>query len=308
MEKYKKIKKYLKKPKLILIYIEKFLKIRINDRVYLEVIYERRFNKKLNLKNPQTFNEKLQWLKLYDRKPEYTKMVDKYEVKKYISNMIGEEYIIPTLGIYNKFKEINFSELPNQFVLKCTHDSGSTVVCKDKKSFKQKEIKNKINKALKNNFYYNGREWPYKNVKPRIIVEKYMEDYTGFLIDYKIYAFNGKCDYVMACVDREKENEKTKFIYYDKDWNIKKELSNDGKKYGDNIHLRKPKNLDKMFEIASKLSKDIPFVRVDFYEIDDKLYFGELTFFPSGGFDNKRTREMSKYLNDSLVINTKGGI
>lgn len=303
-----KIIEYIKRPKKVWEFLVFRNIIHISDKRYIEMKYEYKFGKKINLENPQTFNEKLQWLKLYDRNPEYTKMVDKYEVKKYISNMIGEEYIIPTLGIYNKFKEINFNGLPNQFVLKCTHDSGSTIICKDKKKLKQKEVRAKINKALKNNYYYNGREWPYKNVKPRIIVEKYMEDYTGFLIDYKIYAFNGKCDYVMICVDREKENEKTKFIYYDKEWNIKKELSDDGKKYGDNINLKKPKNLDKMFEIASKLSKDIPFVRVDFYEIDGKLYFGELTFFPSGGFDNKRTREMTKYLDDSLVINTKGGI
>ena len=303
-----KIIEYIKRPKKVWEFLVFRNIIHISDKRYIEMKYEYKFGKNINLENPQTFNAKLQWLKLYDSNPESTKMLVNYEVKKYISNMIGEEYIIPTLGIYNKFKEINFNGLPNQFVLKCTHDSGSTIICKDKKKLKQKEVRAKINKALKNNYYYNGREWPYKNVKPRIIVEKYMEDYTGFLIDYKIYAFNGKCDYVMICVDREKENEKTKFIYYDKEWNIKKELSDDGKKYGDNINLKKPKNLDKMFEIASKLSKDIPFVRVDFYEIDGKLYFGELTFFPSGGFDNKRTREMTKYLDDSLVINTKGGI
>lgn len=296
------LKYIIKEPKFILYYIDKYLKIRINDELYLRIMYKRIFNKELNLDNPSTFDEKLQWLKLHNKNPEYTNMVDKYEVKNYIKEMLGEQYIIPTIGIYDKFEQIDFDKLPNQFVMKCTHDSGSTVVCKDKSKFDKLAAKKKIKKALRNNFFYSGREWPYKNVKPRILIEKYMEDYTGELLDYKIYAFNGKCEYVMVCIDREKENEKTKFIYYDKKWNIKKEFSNDGIKYGDKIILQKPKNLDKMFEFASILSKGINFVRVDFYEIDSKLYFGELTFYPSSGFDNKRRKEIATYLNTNLKI------
>lgn len=299
------LKYIIKEPSFILYYVDKFLKIRISDELYLKIMYKRVFNKELNLENPSTFNEKLQWLKLYNRDPKYTEMVDKYEAKKYISGLIGEEYIIPTLGIYDKFDEIDFDKLPDQFVMKCTHDSGSTIVCKDKSKFNKAEAKKKMKKALKNNFFYNGREWPYKNVKPRILIEKYMEDYTGALLDYKIYAFDGKCEYVMACADREKENEKTKFIYYDKNWKMKKEFSADGMKYGDKISLQRPKNLDKMFEFASILSENIPFVRVDFYEANGNLYFGELTFFPSSGFDDKRLDTISTYLNDNLTVRSR---
>ena len=283
--------------------VRKFLK-RLPDKYYLMILYKLKFNKKLDLKNPQTFNEKLQWLKLYDRKDIYTTMVDKYEMKKYIQERLGKEYVIPTLGIWNRFQDIEFSKLPEKFVLKCTHDSGSTIIC-EKSKIDYKLLKKTINKYLKQDFYYPFREWPYKNVKKRIMAEEFKEDYTGSLIDYKIYSFNGKCDYVMTCLDREKENEKTKFIYYDRNWNLKKEFSQDGMKYGDKINLKRPKNLEKMFEFASELSKGIPFVRVDFYEVEDKLYIGELTFFPSGGFDDTRTDDATKYLDEQLKISEK---
>lgn len=275
--------------------------LKLSDINYLKLRYYLSFNKKLNLSNPQTFNEKLQWLKLNDRKDIYSTMVDKYEVKKYVSDIIGEEYVIPTLGVYNNFDEIDFDKLPNQFVIKCNHDSGGLVIVKDKSKLDLKAAKKKINKSLKTNYYYIGREWPYKNVKPRIIVEDYMEDKkVGELRDYKIYSFSGKCDYVMLCFDRFKD--KTKFIYFDRNWNIKKEFSNDGIKYGDSIKVEKPKNLDKMFEFASMFSKNIPFLRVDFYEVDGKLYFGEFTFFPSDGFDNKRTKQCQEFFDKSLNI------
>ena len=153
--------------------IKKLLKL-LPDYIFLKIKYKYKFNKKLDLNNPQTFNEKLQWLKLYDRNPEYTKMVDKYEAKKYVANIIGEEYIIPTLGVYDKFEDINFATLPNQFVIKCTHDSGGLIICKDKTKLNIKEARKKINKSLKRNYFYTGREWPYKNIKPRIIIEKYI--------------------------------------------------------------------------------------------------------------------------------------
>lgn len=293
--------KYIKRPKEILLWLDQRNIIRISDKLYLKIFYEKTFNKKIDLENPKTFNEKLQWLKLYDRKDIYTTMVDKYEVKKYVSDIIGEEYVIPTLGVYNDFDEIDFDKLPNQFVIKCTHDSGSTIVCKEKEKFDMKKAKNKINKSLKRNFYYDFREWPYKNVKPRIIIEKYMEDdELKELVDYKVYAFNGECDYLMACYDREKGN--IKFFYYDRDWNLIKRFSNDGMKYGDSIKIPKPKELNKMFEFASILSKNIPFVRVDFYEANGKLYFGELTFYPNAGFETGRTKELDDYLDSKLKI------
>lgn len=275
----------------------------MSDKQFIVKAYKYRMNKRINLCKPKTFNEKLQWLKLYDRNPEYTNMVDKYEAKKYVASIIGKEYIIPTLGIYNKFDEIDFDKLPKQFVIKCTHDSGGLIIVKNKDELDIKNAKNIINRCLKRNYYYLGREWPYKDVKPRIIIEEYIEDNKGELNDYKVYAFNGKCDYVMVCIDRAKKE--TKFLYFDKNWNIKKEFSNDGKMYGDTLIIDKPINLDKMFEFASILSKGIPFVRVDFYEVSGKLYFGELTFYPSSGFDTDRTRECDKALSEALKLEEK---
>ena len=172
----KKFKKVLKNPLWIIVFLNNRGFHILNDEKYIKLLYKLRCNKKLDLNQPKTFNEKLQWLKLHDRNPQYTKMVDKYEAKKYVASIIGEEYIIPTLGLYDKFDDINFNELPNQFVIKCTHDSGGNIIVKDKKNFSVDDAKKKIEKCLKNNFFYSGREWPYKNVKPRIIIEKYMED------------------------------------------------------------------------------------------------------------------------------------
>lgn len=296
-----KIVKYIKRPSNILLYLmnKNFFKW-IPDEKYITIKYKLEMNQKLNLKEPKTFNEKLQWLKLYDRKPEYTKMVDKYEAKKYVADIIGEEYIIPTLGVWDKFEDIDFTKLPNQFVLKPTHASGNVFICKNKDEIDYKKLKKTVQKWLKRNYYLVHREWPYKNVKPRIIAEEYMEDQIGELIDYKVYAFNGQCDYVMVCFDRIKGE--TKFIYYDRNWNIKKEFSKDGIKYGDTIKIEKPKNLDKMFEFAEILSKNIPFIRVDFYESNGNLYFGELTFYPSAGFDNTRTKDCQEYLDKELKV------
>lgn len=302
----KKIIEGIKRPEKILIYLNNKGIFRISDKAYLKLLYKYKTGKKLDLKNPKTFNEKLQWLKLYNRKPEYTMMVDKYEVKKYVAEKIGEEYIIPTLGVFDEFEEIDFEKLPNQFVIKTTHDSGGVVICKDKNIFDIESARVKINKSLKNNFYYNGREWPYKNVKPRIIIEQYVEDSLYHeLRDYKLYCFNGKCQYIMLCFDRFIND--VKFIYFDNKWNMKKEFSKDGIEYGDVIKVERPKQLDKMFEFASILSKNIPFVRVDFYEANGKLFFGELTFYPSAGFDNTRTLECQKYLDNALIIKNKIG-
>ena len=196
----KKIIKYIKHPSNVIVYLMNKGHFKwLDDKTYLKIKYRIIMNKKLNLEKPQTFNEKLQWLKLYDRNSEYTKMVDKYEAKKYVANIIGEEYIIPTLGVWDKFEDINFERLPNQFVLKPTHTSGNVFICKDKNNIDYGKLKTEIKKWMKRRYYYFHREWPYKNVKPRIIAEQYMEDESGELIDYKIYAFNGKCDYVMVC-------------------------------------------------------------------------------------------------------------
>lgn len=306
MKKNKSIINYIKKPYKILIYLAKKNKIYIRDDYFLKLQYKDIIGKKLNLENPKTFNEKLQWLKLNDRKDIYTTMVDKYEVKDYVANIIGKEYVIPTLGIYDKFEDINFENLPNQFVMKCTHDSGSTIVCKDKSKLNIKQIKNKLNKCLKKNFYYEGREWPYKNVKPRIIIEEYMEDSVEKeLRDYKFYCFDGKVDYCMLCLERNLG--KPKFLYFDREWKLKKEMSYDGQNKENDIDYRKPDKIEKMFQMASYLSKGMKFVRIDMYNVNGKIYFGEYTFYPSSGLDGRRTEYAQNYLDDNLKIDLNRG-
>lgn len=252
----------------------------IPDSLYLRMQYRLVFGEKLNLKNPIKFNEKLQWLKLHNRKPCFTEMVDKYEVKKYITRTIGEEYVIPTLGVWDSFEKINFDLLPNQFVLKCTHDSGGVIICKDKSKFDKEAAKNKIEKSLKRNFFFYGREWPYKYVKPRIIAEKYMIDESvSELRDYKFFCFNGVCKCMKVDFDRFSRHRAN---YYDRDGNLLdlgEKICPPNKEK--NIIL--PQNKEKMIFLAEKLSKGIPFLRVDFYDVNGDIYFGELTFFPASG-------------------------
>ena len=268
------------------------------DKMYLKLKYFVIFHKKLNLNSPQTFNEKLNWLKLYDRREIYTSMVDKYLAKDYVSNIIGKEYIIPTIGIYEKFDDINFEELPNKFVIKCTHDCGGLIICKDKEKLDIKEAREMINKNLKKNYYYDNREWPYKNVRPRIIIEEYMEDkQTKELRDYKFFCFDGKPEYMFIATDRA-INE-TKFNFY----NMKFDLQALKQHYPNNLKkLDKPKNFQRMQELATELSKGIPHVRVDFYEINGKIYFGELTFSHFGGFVPFEPKEWDKKLGDLIKL------
>ena len=252
------------------------------DKIFLKIAYRLKFGKKLDLDNPKTFNEKIQWLKLNDRKDIYTTMVDKYEAKKYVANLIGEKYIIPTLGVWNKFDDIDFDKLPNQFVLKCTHDSGGLVICKDKSKLDIESAKRKINKCLKRNYYIHGREWPYKNVKPRIIAEKYINnesDINRDLPDYKLMCFNGRVRCTFVCTDRFAKNG-LEITIFDENWN---ELPFRRSCPKSDRPIHKPYNYDKMVEFSELLSKDLKFIRVDFYEVNNDLYFGELTFYPGNG-------------------------
>ncbi len=266
----------MKKFELFLIKLARKNIIKMSDQKFLDLCFDYYLGKKINWKNPQTYNEKLQWLKIYDRQDRYTKMVDKYEAKEYVKNIIGEEYIIPTIGIYDKFENIDFEKLPQQFVMKCTHDSGGLVICKDKSKLNLKEAKRKINQCLKVNYFNCWKEWPYKNVKPRIIIEKYMtNDDSDGINDYKFFCFNGKVKLLFIATDRVNENEETKFDFYDENFNhlpIKNGHPNAL------VPPSKPLNFEKMKELAEILSKDIPHLRVDFYEINGKIYFGELTF------------------------------
>lgn len=274
----------------------------ISDEQFLKKQWKTFFNTELNLKNPQSFNEKLQWLKIYDRNPQYTQMVDKYEAKKYVSNIIGEEYIIPTLGIYNSFEEIDFNKLPNQFVIKCTHDSGGLVIIKDKKNMDIKEVEKKINKCLKRNYYYGSREWVYKNVKPRIIIEKYMEDNNSIMRDYKFFCFNGEPK-LMYLSEGLENHETARMSFYDMDFNLIDCKRKDYKQL--DYTPKKPKTFEQMKEFASILSKDIPHVRVDWYEINGKLYFGELTFFTCSGFIPFEPEEWDYKLGEMLKLPDK---
>lgn len=278
-----------------------------NDELYLRILFFLRQRKVLHLKNPQTFSEKLQWLKLHDRKPEYTTMVDKYAVKKYVGNIIGEKYIIPTIGVWDKPEDIDWDSLPDKFVLKTTHGGGSVgvVICKDKNSFnKEKAIRN-LSQSLKQNIYTELREWPYKDVKKRIIAEPFMEDYNDSsqdLPDFKFFCFNGNPKYCQVIKDR---NTKETIDFFDMHWQHQEFI-------GFNPYVthakecpKKPLNYEKMQEIARLLSKDIPFSRIDLYEINGKIYFGEITLFPASGLRLLRPYIWNKYFGDMIDIKVR---
>jgi len=251
------------------------------DRTFIRIMYRACFGKRIDLVSPQTFNEKLQWLKLYNRKPIYTLMVDKYRVREYIANRIGSEYLIPLLGVWNNPEDIDFEKLPDQFVLKCNHDSGSLFICKDKSKIDVNAIKAKLKKALKRNYYSGSREWPYKNVKPCIIAEKLMiDESTSELRDYKFFCFNGVCKCFKVDFDRFTEHHANYYDRYGKWLDFGEAICPPVKTK--NIVL--PEELEKMIELAETLSKDEPFLRVDFYVVNGKIYFGELTLFPASGF------------------------
>lgn len=255
------------------------------DELYLKLLFRFKMGYRLNLKNPKTFNEKLQWLKLYNRKPEYTTMVDKYAVKQYVANIIGEEYIIPTLGVWDRFDDIDFSTLPQQFVLKTTHGGGGggVVICRDKNSFNKADAKVKLEASMHCDIYKSLREWPYKNVPKRIIAEKYIEDESGFLRDYKVMCFNGQPKLIQMHMGRFNGIHTQDF--YDCNWQKMNNINQKGCINSD-VVLSKPLCIDKMLDMSSKLSDGLPQIRVDWYIIGANIYFGELTFFDAGGFDD----------------------
>lgn len=256
-------------------YMLKFLP----DRIYIQLNYFARFKKFANLETPKTYNEKINWLKLNVKNPLYTKLVDKYEVKSYVGNIIGSQYIIPTLQVYDDVDSIDFDALPEQFVLKCTHDSEGLVICKDKTSLNIDKAKKKLRRALKQNFFYIGREYPYKNVKPRIIAEPYLEDNIyNELRDYKFFCFDGEPKYMLVISNRMND---VKIDYFDLNF---KHLDTRQKYENADQKIEKPINFDKMIELSRTLSKKLGHVRVDFYEVNGKIYFGELTFYHFSGF------------------------
>lgn len=271
----------------------------MSDEEYLSRKYQLYFGQKPNLQNPQTFNEKLQWLKLYNRKPEYTMMVDKYKVREYIAQELGEEYLIPLLGVWDDPDEIDFDALPDQFVLKCNHNSGlGMCICKDKSKLDIPKVKAELRKGLKQDYYLTGREWPYKDVPRKIIAEKYMVDASncGELTDYKFFCFNGVPKFMYISNDNS-ENATTDF--FDMEFN---RLDMRMKDPNSNVIPPKPYLFNEMKAIAEKLSQGIPFVRVDLYVIGGSIYFGELTFFHNAGFCSIYPEHWEKTLGDWIKL------
>lgn len=271
----------------------------LSDEEYIRKMYYCYFGREIDLDNPKTFNEKLQWLKLNDRKNEYTSIVDKYEIKRVLTEQIGEKYVVPTYGVWDSFKEIDFNLLPDRFVLKTTHDSGGVVICRSKKSFDLKNAKKILNHSLKNNYYKHTREWPYKNVKPRIIAEMFLDNDNEEIDDYKVHCFNGEPKITLVCSDRHSPSGLTE-DFYDNDWNHLN-LKRPGVPNSKKSH-NKPANFDEMLSISRILSKNHPFIRVDFYIVKDRLYIGELTFYPSGGFDGYEPEEYDMILGNWIDL------
>jgi len=260
--------------------IKQLLKNLMPDKLYLQIVFYINLKQKLNLDNPKTFNEKLQWLKLYNRKPEYTKMVDKLEVKNFVKKVIGAQYIIDTYGVWDKFEDIDFDSLPKKFVLKCTHDSGGLIICKDKEKLDYVECERRIKASLSNNYFVYGREWPYKNVKPKVFAEEYIEDKKYDVLPvYKFMCFDGEPKIIQTIQNDKQSNES--IDYFDLEWkllDIRQGFPNSQKPY------EKPKKLREMIEIARIFSKNHPFLRVDLYVVNDEIKFSEFTFYSDGGF------------------------
>lgn len=250
------------------------------DEQYIKCQFRLAMGYRLDLKNPKTFNEKLQWLKLHDHNPLYTTLVDKYAVRQYIGETLGEEYLIPLVGgPWKNAEEIDFDALPEQFVLKCNHDSGGVIVCKDKSMLDIDAARKKLNERLKKNYYYANREWPYKNVKPCILAEKYMADEKGELEDYKFFCFHGEPKLLYVCTERNTEKG-LHTTYFDLNWEklpIRRDFPiSDGE-------IEKPACFDEMIEVAKKLAAVSPYVRIDLYDIQGKPRFGEFTLYPGSG-------------------------
>ena len=283
------------------------------DKLYLSLRYRCQMGKWIDWKNPRTFTEKLNWLKVYDVKPEYTIMVDKYAAKEYVASIIGEEYIIPTLGVWDKVEDIDWDILPNQFVIKTTHagGGGGVVICKDKRRFDKENAIDKLSRSMRIKPGQDFREKPYMKVPKRILAEKYMTDASrpdvDDLVDYKFFCFDGQPRYCQVIRDR-RTNETIDF--YDMDWNHMPFVGLNPVARNGLTPVARPVNLEIMKEICCKLSKDMKFSRIDLYEINGKEYFGEITFYPAGGFGEFTPKEWNERLGDLVNLNgvNRGGV
>lgn len=303
MSKIKKIFIYLLKPKLFLKreklrYLNKHSE-KYSDQEYIRKIFKIQFDKEINLENPKTFNEKLNWLKLNDRKNLYTLMVDKYEVKKIVTNIIGQQYVAKCFGIWDSFDKINFNELPDTFVLKSTHNCGGVVIIKNKKEINMHNLKSFFDKQLSINYYWHCREWPYKNVKPRILAEEYIEDCGRSVLPvYKMFCFSGKVK-IIQVIQNDKTSKET-IDYYDEKWNLLQLRQNFP---NSKTKINKPQNFDNMVTLAEKLSQNLPFIRVDLYSINKKILFSEYTFYSDAGFTKFYPNSWDKHLGDLIKLN-----
>lgn len=298
-----KLMKAVHSPRLFLLILLNRSGFFLPDRIYLSWKFYLEMGKSVNLRNPQTFSEKLQWLKLYNRKPEYTVMVDKVEVKKYVVGILGEEYIIPTLGVWDNPDEIDFDALPERFVLKCNHNSGGGMyICKDKSQMNKQEVIRGLQKGLRENYYLHGREWPYKNVPRKILAEKFMEDESGTdLKDYKFFCFSGVAKYCQVIANRSTDE---CIDFYDRDWNHQEFIGLSPIAHRSPIAHHSPANYKDMLRMADKIASVVkaPFVRVDFYNVKGHIYFGEITFFPLSGFGAFRPRVWNNKLGEDINL------
>ena len=256
----------------------------MSDETYLKFVYKGMFDRNLNLNSPQLFTEKIQWLKLHDRQERYIELVDKIAVKEYVKKVCGDSIVVPTIGVWDSFEDIHFEDLPDKFVLKCNHDSGSVIICRDKNRFDVSAAKKKIERRLKKDSFYWGREWPYKFVKRMIMAEEFLEEKGSAskdITDYKIFCFNGEPIYCQVISDRSTSE---KIDFFDMDWKHQPFVGLTPGVNNTDDYIQRPYNLEKMKFYSTLLSKDTFFCRVDFYEVNCKLYFGEITFYPKAGF------------------------
>ena len=302
----KKIKKYVLHP----LNISKYFSVRkmkgnygkkLSDEEYIAKMFKLKLGYDIDLSNPKTFNEKLNYLKLNYRKPILTKMVDKHEAKRIVSDIVGEQFVVKEYGLFDKADDIEFDILPNEFVLKTTHFSGGVIICKDKEKFDSKAATEKLNKLLKQNYYYNCREWPYKDIEPKVIVEKYITDGINDVLPvYKFFCFDGK-PVLLQAIKNDKQKTET-IDYFDMDWNMLELRQNYP---NSDTPLNKPINFEEMKEIAERLSKGFPFIRVDLYSVNGKTLFSEFTFFSDAGFERFYPEEWDEKLGAMIKISDK---
>ena len=288
----------MKIPSFIYTSVLGFLDKHASDELYLSWMFYHRLGYWPNLRRPKSFNEKLQWMKLHDNNPLFSLYADKYRVREHIVETIGEGYLIPILGVFEKAEDIDFDSLPNQFVLKCNHGAGCNIICKDKNRFDRRAAIIKLNEWMAKDYSHLKREYHYASIERKIICEQFMTDNeTGDLRDYKFFCIGGEVQ--MIQVDMNRFSHHTRNIY-DKDWNLLDvEIS-----FPRDVTctVAPPRELPEMIAIANKLSKDFKQVRVDLYVINHKVYFGELTFFSGAGFSRYYPRKFEIELGKKLRL------